>query len=35
MKIAWKNYYEKLLNTEFIWDRNSLSQADTASSAPH
>ena len=27
-KRAWKSYHEKLLNTEFAWDRNSLSQAD-------
>ena len=24
-KQAWKSYYNKLLNTEFVWDRNSLS----------
>ena len=34
-KIAWKGYYEKLLNTERLWDRNGLSQADTVSSVPH
>ena len=33
-KIAWKSYYEKLLNTEFPWDRNSLFQADIISDAP-
>ena len=31
-KIAWKNYHEKLLNTDFAWHRNSLSQEDTISS---
>ena len=31
MKIenSLEKYYEKLLNTEFAWDRNSLSQTDT------
>ena len=24
--LAWKNHYEKLLNTEFDWDRDSLSE---------
>ena len=33
-KRAWKLYHEKLLNTEFAWDRNSLSQADTITSIP-
>ena len=33
-KTAWKRYYEKLLNTEFLWDRNSLFQADIISDAP-
>ena len=33
-KTAWKSYYEKLLNTEFLWDRNSLFQADIISDAP-
>ena len=33
-KKAWKNYHEKLLNTEFAWDRNSLSLADTISGIP-
>ena len=33
-KVAWKSYYESLLNTEFDWDRNSLSQVDPVSSAP-
>ena len=32
--MAWKSYHEKLLNTEFTWDRNSLSQADTVSDIP-
>ena len=31
-KRAWKSYHEKLLNTQFAWGRNSLSQADTISS---
>ena len=31
-KRAWKSYHEKLLDTEFAWDRNSLSQADTITS---
>ena len=25
-KLAWKSHYEKLLNTEFDWDRDSLSE---------
>ena len=25
-KLAWKSHYEKLLNTEFVWDRDSLSE---------
>ena len=33
-KRAWKSYYEKLLNTDFPWDRNSLSQADAITSLP-
>ena len=33
-KRAWKTYHKKLLNTEFTWDRNSLSQADTITSIP-
>ena len=33
-KIAWKSYYENLLNTEFVWDRNNLSQADPVSAVP-
>ena len=33
-KRAWKIYHEKLLNTVFAWDRNSLSQADTITSIP-
>ena len=28
-KMAWKSYHEKLSNTQFAWDKNSLSQADT------
>ena len=32
-KVAWESYYENLLNTEFDWDRNSLSQVDPVSSA--
>ena len=37
-KKAWKSY-QKLLNSEFVWDRNiqvsiSLSQADTSGSVP-
>ena len=31
-KTVWKSYHEKLLNTEFAWDRKSLSQTDTVSS---
>ena len=31
---TWKCCYEKLLNTEFAWDRNSLSQADTITRIP-
>ena len=34
-KIAWKRYLEKLLNTEFAWDKNSLSQPDKFSSVPN
>ena len=26
-KLSWKSHYEKLLNTEFDWDRDSLSEA--------
>ena len=33
-KIAWKSYHEKLFNTEFSWDRNSLCQVVTVSSLP-
>ena len=33
-KKAWKSYNEKLLNTEFTWDRKSLSGADTVKGAP-
>lgn len=32
-KTAWKSYYENLLNTEFTWDRNSLSQVDPVNNA--
>ena len=28
-KTAWTGYYEKSLNTEFVWDRKKLSHADT------
>ena len=34
-KRTWKTYHEKLLNTEFAWDRNSLFQADTITIIPH
>ena len=27
-------YHEQILNTEFAWDRDSLSQADTITSIP-
>ena len=30
-EISWKSYYEKLLNTQFTQDRNSLSHTDTFS----
>ena len=33
-KRAWKTWHEKLLNTEFAWGRNSLSEADTITSIP-
>ena len=33
-KIAWKSYQEKLLNTDFAWEKNTLSQADTVSGVP-
>lgn len=33
-KIASKSYHEKLFNTEFSWDRNSLCQVVTVSSVP-
>ena len=32
-KTAWKSYYKNLLNTEFTWDRNSLSQVDPVNNA--
>ena len=32
-KTAWKSYYENLLNTEFTWDKNSLSQVDPVNNA--
>ena len=28
-QISWKIYHEKLMNTEFACDRNSLSQTDS------
>ena len=34
-KITGNSYHEKLSNTEFSWDRNSLSQTDTVSSVSH
>ena len=34
-KMTWKSYHEKLSNTQFAWDRNSLSQADTVSGIPY
>ena len=34
-KRTWKTYHEKLLNTEFAWDRNSLFQADTITIIPY
>ena len=34
-KITWNSYQEKLSNTEFSWDRNSLSQTDAVSSVSH
>lgn len=34
-KTACKSYDEKLLNKEFPWDRNSLSQADEISVVPN
>ena len=33
-KIAWKRYHEKLFNTEFAWNRNSLSQTGTVNGVP-
>ena len=33
-KMAWTSYHEKRFNTDFAWDNNSLSQADTVSSVP-
>ena len=33
-KRTWKTYHEQLLNTEFAWDRNNLSNADTITSIP-
>ena len=32
-EIVLKNYQERLMNTEFVWGRNSLSQTDTISDA--
>ena len=34
-KIARRSCHEKLLNTEFAWGRNTLSEADTISGVPH
>ena len=34
-KMTNKSYHEKLLNIEFEWNGNSLSQADTVSDVPH
>ena len=33
-KLAWKSYHEKLSNSEFAWDENSLSQEDIVGSVP-
>ena len=33
--MTWKSYHEKLSNTQFAWDRNSLSQADKVSGIPY
>ena len=33
-KRPWQSYHEKLLSTDFPWDRNSLSQEDTIISTP-
>ena len=33
-KNAWKTYHEKLLTTEFAWDRNNLSQGVANTSIP-
>ena len=33
-KTALKNYQERLMNTEFVLGRNSLSQTDTISDVP-
>ena len=33
-KMAGKSYNEKFSNTQFAWDRNSLSKADTVSGIP-
>lgn len=32
MKTASKSHHEKLLNTEFAWDRNDLTQTETVTS---
>ena len=32
-KVAWKSYYENLLNTENDWDRNNLSEVEAVASA--
>ena len=34
-KLAWKSHYEKLLNTEFDWDRDSLSEVHPARGASY
>lgn len=31
-KMAQESYHEKLLNTEFVWDRNYLPEADKVTS---
>ena len=33
-KIGWKNYQKKLLNTEFAWGKNSLTQTYKVISVP-
>ena len=34
MKLDYKSYHEKLLNTVFAWDESSLSHTDTVSNIP-